>query len=276
MSTLLLARRRGGASGGPPPEPSAFTPNEPAGFTTFLDHTWNSTAAPSGWTLDERGSDVAFGTGAGTGPENATSWGLTLRGGQTMGQLAILERTLPANTRRVYSAFTMRLAAGWQFHPSGLKVLYPFFTSTGRPFSFNILPTNGNTGGKFNWRTETFYLDNPGVTNPLAENQGAADLDVNTWVRMEFLYENNATIDAANGRVRWWSSVWNGSAYNAPVLRADHPNVVLWHTYPPGPYPGTFGRWEYNLFYGGGEILVNADQLMEFNRAYLSTSTTGL
>ena len=260
----------------PPPISGGFAPNEPSGFTTFLDHVWNSTAAPSGWYLSINNS-LTNSILTGPGPEHPTSWGIeqTVNENGT-GQIAILDRQSPTGSRRFYTAFAYRFSPNFAWHVNGTKVIYPFLSGTGRPFEFGFSPLAGQFGDAFNWRMFTYYLDNPGIPKVLAENQGAPALVRNKWYRMELLVENNAVLNQPTGRIRWWNSEWNGSTWGAPILRSDNSNIVLWPEYM-SAQPGTWGLFQYNLYYGGsGPSNIPEAQVMEINRLYQSHSTVGI
>ncbi len=260
-----------GASDSPPPVPSGFTPNEPAGFSTFLDHTFDAATAPSGWSLSEGvNGDLVLG---GSGPEHPTSLGLQQANTTPSEGLAILSRTSPTDTRSVYFSMAFRLSSNYVLHSSGMKFIYPYLTGTGRPFEIGLKTTSGRNGGKFRFALFTYYAEPNDSFDNFEDDIGQPDLDVGTWYRWEVLIQNNAVVGDATGRIRWWLSSWTGSAWTAPTLRADAQNLRI----VPVGLAGTWGLWEYNFYYGGsGSNPVVAAQQIEINRLYHSTSTTGL
>lgn len=274
---LLVGRRllRGVAVNASAPEPGDFTPNEPSGFSTFLDHTWDTTDAPTGWALSLWGSQIDSVLVTDTGPEHPTSWGIQQKAGSNTGQLMILDRAMPTDTRSVYVAVAFKLSANYVMHANGTKLIYPFLTGTGRPFELSISTVAGRDGGQFKILYFPYYINNPGFPNVLTNNVNDDVLVVGTTYRLEFCIQNNAVVGEETGRVRWWISTHNGSAWNTPVLKADHQNLRI---VPDGfSLPGTWGLWEYNMYYGGsGDNPVIEPQTFEINRLYHSVSTEGL
>ncbi len=100
------------------------------------------------------------------------------------------------------------------------------------------------------------------------DNQSASNMTPGTWYRLEFLTAMN-TPGVKNGTLMWWTSVWNGSSWSAPVLNARHTNVLIAGS----GMPATWRKWEYNLYYGGqGSGPIPADQFILMNRVYVSTA----
>ncbi len=260
----------------PPPGPTSdFASMEPPGFTSILDHTWDTTDAPPGWNLSLWGSQIDSVLVTDTGPEHPTSWGIRQKAGSNTGQLMILDKVMPANTRSVHIAVAFKLSSNFVFHANGTKLLYPFLTGTGRPFEFSIAPTAGRNGGLFRFLYFSYYLDNPGFPAVLTNNVNDDPLAVGTRYLLQFCVQNNSVVGEATGRVRWWISTHNGTDWNPALLKGDHQNLRI---VPDGySLPGTWGLWEYNKYYGGsGDNPVTEQQTFEFNRLYHSVSNEGI
>lgn len=283
MSIAVLGRRRHLVVAAVQPEdpeeppPASFTPNMPVGFTSQLDQRWNSTAAPVGWSQYFDATHAEATLEEDDGPENATSLGITQKAGSNSGQLAIIDRLLSPDTRRVYVAMAYRLTSNYRFHNSATKVLYPYLTSSGsyRPFEVSMAPLDGRDGGIFQWELQRYYVSNPGFPDYLRNNINDDPLSRGVWNLTEFLFENNAVLDATTGRIRWWNSTHNGTSWNAPVLKADHQGLRVVPNN--SGFDGTWGTWQFNVFYGGsGDVPVTVPQTMAINRLLLSTNTEGI
>ena len=250
----------------PPPPPSGGTcPNQPSGYSLRSDLTFASTSVPAGWNL--WGDRIL----TGAGPAAATSLAFRQAAGANSGQIGILESQAGTSVRRIYTCVVFRQSANYVQHTNGTKFFYPYLTGTGRPFEFSMAAANGRNGGTFRWRMETYYLSNPGIPKVLMDNVNPIVMNRGTWYRLEFLVENNSVAGSPTGRVRWWTSTWNGTGWSAPSQNADYPGVVI---IPTGlGIPGTWGLWQYNLYYGGsGDNPVPADQFVELNRVSFFTA----
>jgi hypothetical protein len=250
----------------PPPTPSgAACPNQPAGYTLHSDLTFASTAIPTNWNL--WGDRIL----RSNGPAAATSLGFRQRAGTNSGQIGILESNAGAGVRKIYTCVVFRQSDNYVQHTNGTKFLYPYLSGTGRPFEFSMAAANGREGGTFRWRMETYYVNNASMPKVLTDNVTPITMTRGTWYRLEFSIENNLVPGQATGRIRWWTSTWNGSEWSAPVLNANYTNMNI---VPDGfNLPGTWGLWQYNLYYGGsGDNLVSADQFIDLNRVMFFTA----
>jgi hypothetical protein len=255
-----------GTVSSPPPQAGGACPNQPSGYTQHSDLTFASTAVPAGWNF--WGDRVLLNQ---AGPAASTSLGLRQIAGSSSGQIGVLESNAGAGVRKVYNCIVFRQSANYVQHTNGTKFLYPFLSGTGRPFAFSMASANGRDGGTFRWRMETFYANNPGIPKVLQDNVNPITMTRGIWYRLEFLVENNVVVGQPTGRIRWWTSTWNGTSWSPPQANADYQNVVL---VPDGfGLPGTWGLWQINLYYGGSGInLVPADQFIELNRVVFFTS----
>ncbi len=245
-----------------PPPSGAACPNEPAGYTAYGSPvTFASINAPSGWSV--LGQDRVLATES--GPYANTSLALKHEAGAGSSQIGIVQTTDFAQPpKSVYSCVVFKQSANYKQHPSGTKFIYTPQTGSGtRPIQFQMYPSPRN-GPTFRWRMEMQSGDSQRLYD---DNQATSLLSPGTWYRLEFLATMN-TPGSKNGILRWWTSRWNGSGWDAPQLNADHRNVLI----ASAGMPATWRKWEYNVYYGGSDaVSVPADQFVLFNRIHVST-----
>ncbi len=249
----------------PPTSGNSVCPNEPAGYSKYADFTLPGMNPPTGWEV--LGVDRELHSDA-SAPYASTSLAFKHEAGRQDGQIGILSTTPFASApKHVFSCTIFKQSANYVQHPSGTKFIYtPQNGSNTRPIQFQMMPLEGlAVGGKFRWRMEMQTSD----TQKLYEdNVTPSQMTPGRWYRLEFLVAMN-TPGIKNGTLIWWTSEWNGSAWSAPVMNAYHKNVLVAES----TFPGSWLRWEYNLYYGGGPLnTLTADQYLVFNRVYLSTS----
>ncbi|MBL0937527.1 MAG: Ig-like domain-containing protein [Gemmatimonadaceae bacterium] len=251
----------------PPPSGSVACPNEPSGYQQYADGALSSLLAPTGFSYWGENKSVVNDATA-PGGSSVLAW--RKPAGTAAGQLGYFNTLdLTSAPRAVYSCIVFKRSENYVEHPSGTKFIYPFVsTASGyqRPFQFAMLPVDGTTSGKFQWMIEMFSGDRVSGLRP--SNMANAPMSNGKWYRLEFLAVSN-TVGGQNSVLRWWTSEWNGSGWNAPVLNGSYSDVMMTAT-----GSGHWTSWDYNMYYGGsGGTPIPSDQFIYMSRARVSVSS---
>lgn len=287
MPVSVTRSRRRVAGGGALP-PSAFTPNEPIGLTTLADITFDNTfdnATVTGpTTYAYKGIDftkyatdkVQVEAAMGESGQYALRMKHYAGSNATYAGRASPPADFVSPIRHLYMAWSMCLPSNFQTETGGgHKIVYPDTringaSSGGKPM-LNIQPIGLSTSGEYRFDFRQNRFQTGGDTN-MGLNINNKVFVVNQWYRMEYelkVETLNQPQSSADGIIRLWSSDWNGTDWAAPVLLAEHVNVVL------GGVLGTtekgFSRPLFDVYRGGsGSPTLTNDALLYFSRMYWS------
>lgn len=269
-------------------------PNLPSGYAELLDITPDNTYPTSANGTAENftyqsGDFRRYATGRSIGVAETTpdgSYAIRNRfdAGQTDGySLQFDPGASPANTRKAYVGFTFRLNADFEGESSaGYKIFYPLFvTDGGSPLNSSLAlnlrsyPLASTSSGEFKWQALQVQRYDGAVyrSYPLNQNANDAAYVPDTWYRVEILMEmetvNLGDSVPSDGVLKVWTSEWNGTSWDAPVLRISYSDVRYGAN---ATTSRVFNDLKFQLYRGGtGTPVLSNDSDFFIGRAYWAT-----
>ncbi len=269
-------------------------PNLPSGYTELLDiipdATYPTTANGTAENFTYQGGDFRrYPTGRSIGvAETTPSGSYSIRNrfdiGQTDGySLQFDPGASPADTTKAYVGFVFKLNADFEGESTaGYKIFYPLFvTDGGSPLNDALAlnlrsePTSSTSSGEFKWQALQMqrYDGSTYRSFPLNQNANDAVYVPETWYRVEILMEietpNAGNSAPSDGVLKVWTSEWNGSSWDASVLRISYTDVRYGAN---ATTSRVFNDLKFQLFRGGtGTPTLSNNSDFSIARAYWAT-----
>jgi hypothetical protein len=269
-------------------------PNLPSGYTELLDiipdATYPTTSNGSAEDFTYEGGDFRrYATGRSIGvletsPDGAYVIRNRFNSGMAAGYAVQFDPgASPADTRKAYTCFTFRLNADFEGESAaGYKIFYPLFstngaTATNSSLSLNLrsFPTASTSSGEFKWQALQMqrYVTDAYYDFPLNQNANDAVYVPDVWYRVEVQMEletvNQGDAVPADGILKVWTSEWNGTSWDASVLRISYSDVRYGSN---ATVSRVMGDLMYQLYRGGsGTPVLSNDSDFIIGRAYWAT-----
>ncbi len=178
---------------------TASWPNEPPGFTTITDNSFNA-PDDSGWALIDNTQSLATRSVDPTAPFSPPGvleyrYPIGFPGG--IGPAA--EYIDLPNLRNVYVGAWWKVSNPWQGHPSNVNKVEIFFPDEGGDV---YMVMYGTPGGPYELRVIPQFKNMP--SDWMMPNVNHVPVTLGVWHRVEWLLMYNTSPFVANGVIRWW------------------------------------------------------------------------